>query len=115
MLICKIFLGKFIRVVTSIITFDCRDNYSDIQQNSTCRAESARKRKMHVELARMHLHYFTNRLLNVSLKRKTFCIIIRRMTTQKGARAVGILHQGAGIRQVSRFSRECLQIPVPCR
>ena len=50
--------------------------------------------------------YFTNHLLNVSLKRKleqtTFCIIIRRMTTEKGARAVGILQQGAGIRQVSR-------------
>ena len=36
------------------------------------------------------------------------------MTTEKGARAVGILRQGAGIRQVIRFSRKCLQIPVSC-
>ena len=47
-----------------------------------------------------------NHLLNVSLKRKTnnISIIIRRMTTEKRARAVGILRQGAGIRQVSIFS-----------
>ena len=46
--------------------------------------------------------YHTNHLLNVSLKRKTdnISIIIRRMTTEKRARAVGILRQGAGIRQV---------------
>ena len=36
------------------------------------------------------------------------------MTTEKGARAFGILPQGAGIQQVSRLSRECLQIPVSC-
>ena len=57
MLICKIFLRKFIHEVTSILTFDCRDNYSDIQQNSMTEAGSAQKRKMHVELA--------NHLLNV--------------------------------------------------
>ena len=58
LLICKIFLGKYIHEVRSSITFDCRDNYSDIQQNSTYKAESAQKRKMHVELARMHLQHF---------------------------------------------------------
>ena len=45
MLTCKIFLRKFIHEVTSIIAFDCRDNYSDIQQNSTCKAGSAQKPK----------------------------------------------------------------------
>ena len=55
MLICKIFLRKFIPEATSIITFDCRDNYSDIQQNSSCKAGSAEKRKMRVELERLHL------------------------------------------------------------
>ena len=34
------------------------------------------------------------------------------MTTEKGVRAVGILRQGAGIQQVSRFSRESLQLRV---
>ena len=29
-----------------------------IQQNSTCKAGSAQKRKMHVELARLHLQQF---------------------------------------------------------
>ena len=58
---------------------------------------------MHVELAGLHLQhfffffffFFTNHF--VSLKRKTFCIFKRRKTTEKGARAVGILRQGAGI------------------
>ena len=58
MLICKITLRKFIHEVISIIPFDCRDNSSDIQQNSTCKAGSAEKRKMHVELARLHLQQF---------------------------------------------------------
>ena len=58
MLICKIFLQKFMHEVISIITFDCRDNYSDIQQNSTCEVGSAQKWKMHLELARLHLQQF---------------------------------------------------------
>ena len=58
MLICKLFSGKFIHEVTNIITFNCRDNYSDIQQNSTCKAGSAQKRKLHVVLARLHLQQF---------------------------------------------------------
>ena len=58
MLICKRFLRKFIHIVTRIIAFDCHDSYSDIQQNSTCKAGSAQKRKMHVELARLHLQQF---------------------------------------------------------
>ena len=58
MLICKLFLRTFIHEDTSIITFDRRDNYSDIQQNITCKAGSAQKQKMHVELARLHLQHF---------------------------------------------------------
>ena len=58
MLICKIFFRKFIHEVTSIITFDCRDIFLEIQQNSTCKAGSAQKRKMHVELAILHLQQF---------------------------------------------------------
>ena len=53
-------------------------------------------------------------MFHLKEKQSTFCIIIRRMTTEKGARAVGILRQGAGIRQESRFSRESLQTPVSC-
>ena len=54
-------------------------------------------------------------LFHLKEKQTIFCIIIRRMTTEKGARAVGILRQGLGIRQVSSFfPRECLQIPVSC-
>ena len=58
-----------------------------------------------------------NHLLNVSLKRKTdnISIIIRRMTTEKRARAVGTPRQDAGKRQESHFFREYLQIPVSYR
>ena len=59
MLICKIVSRKFIHEVTSIMAFDCRDNYLDIQQDSTRKAGSAQKqKKMHVELARLHLQQF---------------------------------------------------------
>ena len=94
MLIYKIVLRKFIHEVTSIITFDSRDNYLDIHQNSACKAGSAQKRKMHVELARLHLQQF---LFHLKEKQATFCTIIRRMTTENGERAVGILRQGSGI------------------
>ena len=77
MLICKIFLRKSIHEVTTTITFDCQDNYSDIQQNSTCKAGSAQKRNMHVELARLHLQQFLfhQSVAKVSLKRKTNSIL----------------------------------------
>ena len=119
MLISKILLWKFIHEVTSIITFDCCDNYSDTQQSSMCKVGSSQKRKMHVELEGLHLQqcFHKHHLLNVSLKRKTdnISIIIRRMTTEKRARAVGIPRQGAGIRQVSHFFPRMLQIPVSYR
>ena len=53
--------------------FDCRDDHSDIQQNSSCKAWSVQKRKMHVELRDCICSYFylVNRLLNVSPERKT--------------------------------------------
>ena len=51
-------LWKFIYEVTIIIPFDCCDNSSDIQQNSTFKAGSAEKRKMHVELTRLYLQQF---------------------------------------------------------
>ena len=58
----------------------------------------------------------TNHLLDVSLKTKTdnISIIIRRMSTEERAKAVGMLQRGAGIRQVSHFSREHLHIPISC-
>ena len=87
MLISKIGLRKFIHEVTSITTFDCRDNYSGTQQNNTCKVGSAQNRKMHVELERLHLQqcFHKNHLLNVSFKRQTDNIstIIRHMTTDK--------------------------------
>ena len=113
----QLFLRKFIHEVTSITTVDCRDNYSDIQHNSTCKAGSAlNKCTWSSRDCICSIFYFTNHLLNASLKRKTsnICIIIRRMTTEKAARAVGVLRQAAGVRQVSRLSRECLQILVSC-
>ena len=51
-------------------------------------------------------------MFHLKEKQTAFRIIKRRMTTEKGASAVGMLRQNAGIRQVSCFSRECLQIPV---
>ena len=66
--------------------------------------ESAQKRKMHVELARLHLQHFfffylTTHLLIASLKRKTdnISIILRRITTADRARAVGMLQQYVSI------------------
>ena len=57
-----------------------------------------------------------NHSLHVSLKRKidNISIIIRRMTTEKRARVVGIPWQGAGLRQVSHFFfRECYKSRSP--
>ena len=51
-------------------------------------------------------------MFHLKEKQTTFCFIIQRITTEKGAIAIGILRQGAGIRQVSRFSQKCLQMPV---
>ena len=78
------------------------DNYSGIQENSTCNLESAQKSKMHVGLARLHLQHFfylTTHLLNASLKRKTdiISIIIRRITTAERARAIDMLQQYVSI------------------
>ena len=58
--------------------------------------------------------YHTHHQLTVSLKRKTdnISIIIRHMATEKRARAIVMLQPGAGRRQVTHFSRKCLQIPV---
>ena len=67
MLIHKIFLRNFIHEVTSIITFDCRDNYSDIQQNCS----KTKKCTWSSRDCSCSTFYFTNHLLNVSLKRKT--------------------------------------------
>ena len=55
MLICKIVLRKFIHKASGIISFDCHCYYSDNQQHSTCKLENAQKRKMHLQLERLHL------------------------------------------------------------
>ena len=93
MLICKIVLQKFIHKVSGCISFDCHCYYSDTQQHSMCKLGNAQKRKMHVQLERLHLQdfYHINQLLNASLKRKTehIFIIMRHVTTEK--RAKGIL------------------------
>ena len=77
MSMCKIFLRKFIHEVTSIIKFDCFDNYSDIQQNSTCKAGSVKTMKCTWSSRDCicSTFYFTNHLLNASLKRKTINIL----------------------------------------
>ena len=94
--IYRIFSWKFIHEVSSTITSEFSDNYSGIQQNSTCNMESAQKRKMHLKLQRLPLQHsflLTTHLLHVSLQRKTDNIftIIRRMDTAERARAVGLL------------------------
>ena len=62
------------------------------------------------ELARMHLQHFLF-YKSVSLNRKTINILHHHTAydCRKGSKS-----QGAGIRQVSRFSRECLQTPFSC-
>ena len=59
-LIYRIFVWNSIHEVKSIITFEFSDNYSGVQLNSTCNVESAQKRKMHVELARLDLQHFSS-------------------------------------------------------
>ena len=58
--------------------------------------------------------YHTHQLLNVSLKRKidNIPIIIRRMTTEKRARAIVMLQHGVGRRKVNHLTRNFLQIQV---
>ena len=82
MLIFKISLRKFIHEVTSIIPFDCYNNSSDIQQNSTCKAGSAEKRKMHVELARL--------LLQKILFHKSFAECLTKKNKQHFASSYGV-------------------------
>ena len=61
MLISKTVLRKLIHEVTSIITFDCRDNYSDtsVRSKTPCEKwEVFKKPKMHVELKGLHLQQY---------------------------------------------------------
>ena len=116
MLLCKILLRKFIHEVT----IDCSDNYSDLQQNYTCKCSKTINARGAREIAFAAIFISQIICWMFHLKQTTFCIIEWRMTAEKGARAVGILRQGTGIRQVSGFLFfffffwKCLQIPVPC-
>ena len=87
MLIIKICVRKFIHILTNITTFDCRDNYSDTQQSTTCKIGECSKTKKSMWSTRDCIcsnFCHKNHLLNVSLKRKTdISIIIRRITTEK--------------------------------
>ena len=107
-----------IHEVTSSITFDCRDNYPDSQQNTMCKLGSAQNEKCMWNsrgcICCNVCH--KNHLLKVSLKRKTDNIssIIWRMTAEKRARAIGIPRQGAGIWQVRHFFfQECYKSRSP--
>ena len=52
-------------------------------------------------------------MFHLKEKQTTFCIIIRRMATEKRTRAVGMLRQKAGIRQVSRFPENAYKSRSP--
>ena len=106
MLICKIIsVRKFIHGVASIITFDCRDDYSDIQRNPTRKVGSAKKTKN--ALGAREIAFAAVFVTQIICRRNTddIPIIMRRMSTEKRAIVVGIPRQGAGIRQESQFSR----------
>ena len=101
-LICRILLWNFIHEVKSIITFEFSDNYSGIQQNSTCNdMESAQIAKCMWSSRDCICSNFclTTHLLNASIKRKTGNIstIVRRITTAERARTVGMLQQYVSI------------------
>ena len=77
MLICKIFLRTFIHKVTSIITFDCRDNFQIFSKTLRAKQEVL-KYETCTWSSRDCIcsnFYFTKHLLNVSLKRKTNTIL----------------------------------------
>ena len=52
---CEIVLQNFTREVTSIITFDCHDNYLEIRQNSLCTTGSTKNQQLHIKLERLLL------------------------------------------------------------
>ena len=76
-----------------------------MQQNYSYNVESAQKWKMHVDLARLHLqHLFFfflshNSFAECFTKKKTdnTSIILRRITKEERARAVGMLQQYVSI------------------
>ena len=118
MLICKIFLRKFIHTVSGIMSFDCHCYYSDTQQHSTCKLGNAQKRKMHVQLERLHLQEF--------LSHKSFaqCITLKKnrkhfhhYTTydyRKEVQKAFYATKGVVWRQENHFSQKCLQIQDFC-
>ena len=80
------------------------------QQNSTCKVEVLKNEKCMLNSRDCICSnlYLTNHLLNFALIRKTdnISIIIRRMTTvtEKRARAIVMLQQGAGRRKVNHLN-----------
>ena len=100
--------------VTSIITFDWRANYSDIPQNSTCKVLKKRKCTYSSRDCFCSSFYFTNQLLNVSLKRKTNNILHHHTAYdyRKGTRSRLYTTAMCCLSTSKTFSWECLQIPV---
>ena len=102
-------LRKYTYEVISSIYFDCCDNIQVISKTPQPKREELKnaKRMWSSTGCMCSNAYLTEHLMDVSLKRKTdtISIIIRRMSTDVRAKAVGMQQQGAGIRQVSHFSQ----------
>ena len=116
MLICKIFLQNFIHEVTTIIIFDCHDNYSDIQQHvqsGKCSKTQNAREAREIAFAAIFILQIICWMFHLKEKQTTFCIIRRRITKEKGVRANGILRQSAGMRQARHFFPRMFTNPGP--
>ena len=66
-------------------------------QSGKCSKERNARGGREIAFAAIFISQTICRMFHFKEKQTTFCIIIRRMTIEKGARAAGILRQGAGI------------------
>ena len=89
-----------------------------IQPNSTCKAGSAQKHKMHVVLERLHLQQFLSHksFAECSTEKKNRQHFHHHMAYdyRRESKSRWYDKQGGGIQQVCQFSQEYLQIPVSC-
>ena len=68
-------------------------------QSGKCSKTKNTRGAREIAFAAIFISQIICEMFHLKEKQTTFCIIIGRMTTEKGGRAVDILRQGAGIRQ----------------
>ena len=113
MLLCKILLRKFIHEVT----IDCSDNYSDLQQNYTCKCSKTINARGAREIA--FAAVFISQIICWMFHLKTNNILHHRMAydCKKGSKSrwyTTARHWYSTSKPFFFFFWKCLQIPVSC-